>query len=83
MTEQEKEDLLKEAKRRYPVGTKFKCLHGCNGGPVETYELDFAPTYTCVRVNSNKSIGCIYDSTDSQKWATIIPMPKQPYFIIY
>jgi hypothetical protein len=43
MKQEEREKLLEEAKIRYPVGTVFRCLHGCQGVIAE-YEA-FRDTY--------------------------------------
>jgi hypothetical protein len=64
-----KDALLKEAKKRYPIGTKFKCLHDCNRGPIkeEDYNIQTYDDIYCIRVLNGS--GCIYDSG---KWAEII-----------
>jgi len=69
-SERRKESLIEKARRLYPVGTKFRCLHDCNGGPIASLDE--------IRLNENiirwyggeKGCGCIYDEG---KWAEIIP----------
>lgn len=68
------EELLAYAREHYPVGTVFKCLHNCQGGPIieEDYEID---SNRCIRVLNG--CGCIYDDILSGgKWATIVSTPK-------
>lgn len=61
------EKLLAEAKKRYPIGTIFECLHRCQGGPIVKEDHDLSSEGTVIRVL--KGCGCIYDNG---KWATII-----------
>lgn len=86
----EKEELLDEVKRRYPIGSKFKCLHGCTGGPISNYnEIDFSDYgyKKVIRWYGEKGCGCLYDDNIDIKWAEIIyeDLPYmnisfQPYF---
>jgi hypothetical protein len=66
------EDLITEAKRRYPVGTIFKCLHKCQGGPIIKEDHTFNSDDRCIRVLNG--CGCIYEDG---KWAEIIETPKE------
>lgn len=63
------EEILQEAIKRYPIGTKFKCLHDCKGGPI--IEMDHhIDGMGVIRVLGGT--GCIYDSGE---WAKIISLP--------
>ena len=74
-SERRKESLIEKARRLYPVGTKFRCLHDCIGGPIASLDE--------IRLNENiirwyggeKGCGCIYDAG---KWAEIIPEEIKP-----
>jgi hypothetical protein len=67
----ESESLLEQARRLYPVGTKFKCLHDCSGGPIVSLdEIRLDELDTIRWYGREKGCGCIYDAG---KWAEIIP----------
>ncbi|HPR92412.1 MAG TPA: hypothetical protein PLR64_04150, partial [Candidatus Dojkabacteria bacterium] len=72
--ETEEERLLKEAKRRYPVGTKFSCLVA--GG---TYEVDVDVTfkYESGMIYSYRNGGVYHKHFDGSKWAKIVPEVKK------
>jgi hypothetical protein len=65
------ESLLEEAKRKYPVGTKFKCLHDCSRGPINNLSEIQLDNDGCIRWRNSKDIGagCLYVES---KWAEII-----------
>ena len=65
-----KEELLEEARRRYPIGTTFKCLHDCGGGPVlEDLRFEHDPYQVIRWYGSKGGCGCIYDKGD---WAEVV-----------
>lgn len=68
----EKEELLDEVKRRYPIGSKFKCLHGCTGGPISNYNEIDCDDDGVVRWEGRNGCGCLYDENIDIKWAEII-----------
>jgi hypothetical protein len=79
-SERRKESLLEQARRLYPVGTKFKCLHDCSGGPVASLDeirLDEYDTIRWYEKGGKKGCGCIYDK-DRGGWAEIIPEEIKP-----
>lgn len=72
-TEQEyvNQELLKEAKKRYPIGTRVKCLSDGDVQTIKSHECD----PTCVQFNYNNSIW--YNSGNCQvhldgEWAEVI-----------
>jgi len=63
----DEEDLLSEAKRLYPIGTKYKCAVG--GYEIHTVEsMDWAPS-PLGHIYGEYSKGCIYKHG---KWAEIV-----------
>lgn len=69
------EMLLAEAKWRYPVGTKFKCLHNCSGGPVVSLDEIRGDSFNCIRWHGkDEGCGCLYDNG---KWAEIVQPVSQ------
>ena len=75
------EELLKEAKRRYPVGTKFKCKHLSHlcevtiDGTWDTVDIDNKPS---VIFYPKESFGkYVYLEWLSTEWAEIVESPKQ------
>lgn len=71
-SERGKESLLEKAKRLYPVGTTFKCLHDCSGGPIVSLdEIRLDPFDTIRWYGIDGRCGCIYDE-DKGGWAEII-----------
>jgi hypothetical protein len=74
----ESESLLEQAKRLYPVGTKFKCLHDCSGGPVASLDEIRLDEWDTIRWDGEeKGCGCIYDA-DRGGWAEIITEEIKP-----
>ena len=73
----ESESLLEQARRLYPVGTKFKCLHDCNGGPIASLDEIRLDEWDTIRwyEKGGRGCGCIYDEG---KWAEIIPEEIKP-----
>lgn len=78
------EEILEEAKRRYPVGTKIKCLRGWSGTNLKetgiingiiSIEQDVTIYDECSLYNL-----CIYDNGE---WAEIVKkeIPLEPEFI--
>lgn len=69
-TKATKEELLAEAKRRYPVGTKIICLHDQPYDLIETNIFRIDSNGYCIR-NENKDgyVNCVYHFG---KWAKII-----------
>lgn len=77
MTEQEKQDLLEEAKRRYPIGTIFASTlspsHSiCNVKDLE-YEIRHLSRHDFIIQNSNG--GWVYERG---RWADIHILPDIP-----
>lgn len=69
MTKEETEQLLEEAKRRYPVGTKYSD----NGIEYEVEEAQYFKIITLLKIYGNNGAGCLmYDG----KWAEIISLPE-------
>lgn len=76
-------DLLAEAKRRYPVGSKFKCVNGNKNSGYSSYNKTTdtwtVTDYKYTRVNEQPAIhsdnGWLYLEG---KWATVVPEAKQP-----
>jgi len=66
-----KDELLAEAKRRYPVGTKIDCLHGTAFNLIETDIFEYDDKFTpCIRCrNKENYVSCVFDG----KWAEILP----------
>lgn len=65
-------ELLAEAKRRYPVGTRIKCLHGTGIDCIDTdnFEIWDDDLY-CMRHRClNELVNCVYMNG---QWAKIIP----------
>lgn len=62
-----KKRLLEYAKKKYPIGTSFECLHECNGNPIIYEDYHITDKTDCIRANGRT--GCIYDNG---KWARII-----------
>jgi hypothetical protein len=75
----ESESLLEKARRLYPVGTKFKCLHDCNGGPVASLDEIRLDEWDTIRwyEKGGRGCGCIYDA-DRGGWAEIITEEIKP-----
>jgi hypothetical protein len=75
----ESESLLEQAKRLYPVGTKFKCLHDCSGGPVASLDEIRLDEWDTIRwyEKGGRGCGCIYNA-DMGGWAEIIPEEIKP-----
>jgi hypothetical protein len=72
--ENSSESLLEEAKRRYPVGTKFKCLHGWSGGLINDLseiKIDDDDGRIKWYNSKNLTIGYLYAEG---KWAEIIEL---------
>ena len=71
-----KEELLIEAKRRYPVGTKARCL---TGKRIETVKGTPYWDYTRILVACEESINAptrVYNS-DKNEWAEIVSLPQE------
>jgi hypothetical protein len=69
----ESESLLDQARRLYPVGTKFKCLHDCSGGPIASLDEIRLDSFDTIRwYGKEQGCGCIYDECKGG-WAEIIP----------
>jgi len=74
----EEETLLEQAKRLYPVGTKFNAARGMGSSYVVESELDFRQNpdgAICIRKNGN---GTVYFKGN---WAEIISEEKQQSYI--
>lgn len=72
----DKDALLEEARRRYPIGTKVKCL---SNGEVETIVSDFEwdNSKTQIKQEDSPSTRVYRDSFWSNSgWAEIIELPK-------
>lgn len=70
-----KEDLLKEAKRRYPVGTKYKCANGSTVKDISTVEASDTIRYFNI-ISDNIDImykGYLYYNG---RWAEIVEESK-------
>lgn len=81
-SERRKESLLEQARRLYPVGTKFKCLHDCGGGPIVSLDEIRLDEWDTIRwYGRAKGCGCIYDA-DRGGWAEIIPEQIKYYDIL-
>jgi len=59
------EELLEKAKRDYPKGTKYKCLHDAHKGPSDGIIISDEHSQ-CIR--TNRSTKCCYEKG---QWATI------------
>ena len=71
-SERRKEELLEQARRLYPVGTTFKCLHDCSGGPIASLDEIRLDSFDTIRwYGGEKGCGCIYDECKGG-WAEII-----------
>lgn len=71
--EQERQELLAEAKRKYPIGTKFKSINSL--GNIYTIEddcLQWSPYYPHYITCGPK--GVIIYTKDEDKWAEILPL---------
>ena len=62
------DSLLSEARAKYPVGTKYRCLHGCGEGEVFDETSFSIDSPSCIRTNNETR--CCYNG---DKWAEIIP----------
>lgn len=72
-TELSKEDLLEQAKLKYPIGTTIYCLHmECNYTIKSLGEFSIENNNSCIRVSNG--CRCIYDSNIG--WAEIISTPE-------
>lgn len=74
----ELEDLLKQAKELYPVGTVFECLHHSTGGPVnnsDEFYVREGDQYIIWESSKGDGIGCVY-TPSTCTWATIISKPS-------
>jgi hypothetical protein len=72
-SERRKESLLEQARRLYPVGTTFKCLHDCSGGPIASLDEIRLDSFDTIRwYGKEGGCGCIYDECQGG-WAEIIP----------
>lgn len=70
-TKATKEELLDEAKRRYPVGTRVKCLHNTSFDLIETDSFKYDKYGYCMRhINKEGYVNCVYEFG---KWAQILP----------
>ena len=67
-----KDELLAEAKRRYPVGTRVKCLCDSRNWVITTFNHDTAETYDEVEIWFTSGGYGVNVYTDGQ-WAQIIP----------
>ncbi len=72
----DKEELLKEAKIRFPVGTRFNSLGGVDNKTIEHHNFYFEHKDTIIRFDNN---GLLWMDGI---WAEIIysPIKKQYYF---
>lgn len=76
-------DLLAEARKRYPIGSKFKCVNGNKNGGYSSYNKETdtwtVTDYRLTTVNDQPTIhsdnGWLYLES---KWAQIISEAKQP-----
>ena len=66
------ETNLEKAIRLYPIGTKFKSMHSFS-----LYTVNKTPLHSGEDIYNGDGRGQIYNS-DNNKWAEIIPTPKQP-----
>jgi hypothetical protein len=62
--------ILEEAKKRYPNGVDYKCLHGCYEG-VPSNGI-FIVDGDCIRTNNECK--CCYEDS---KWAEIVSLPEE------
>lgn len=70
------EEIQAEAKRRYPIGCKYKCANAPEHGLVSILDED-SITYSIKNEYSiwaHEGGGCLYYNG---KWATLVDMPKQ------
>lgn len=82
----EEQELLNEAKRRYPIGTTYRCVVDNNLGKNIT-EPKFCPTREgciCAKFKNSTQWQFIYID---KKWAEIISLPEnyvnEVHFCIY
>lgn len=74
LTEKEKEELLEEAKRRYPINSRHKGFNGNSNFLVKN--IRFSQYSNTDRIMGDET-GCIYD-VDTKKWSEIIvPQPLE------
>ena len=66
----ELDELLREARIRYPIGTKFKCVKDDTKAIVEKELVQYDGIYT--EMNSNPYYQYVYFA---DKWAEIISSP--------
>lgn len=71
------EELLVEAERKYPKGTKYKCLHNAYKGCSDGIILPDKDT-ECIRTNSGAK--CCYEDGN---WATITGIEITQTYEIY
>ena len=69
-----KEELLEYARKNYPVGTRFKSTFSGSVGTVSQISFVKSCTKDIMELNS----GLILFNSDTNKWAEIISLPKQP-----
>lgn len=76
--EYDKQELLKEARLKYPIGTIINSLGGCNNyeclQPKECHQIKWSNDYQICGYGVT-----LYDSNPSPRWAEIIPQ-KKPLF---
>lgn len=88
MTQQEKDDLLAEAKRRYPIGTKFISEFDDSGAIREIYPFDLNKGVSFefegdnIRIENGISISRTYGCSNpliykNGKWAEIVSKPEE------
>jgi len=70
----DKIDWLEEVKKRYPLGSQFKCLHGVTNGTITDYNQLEQDSVGVIRWygskdNASGGCGCVYASG---RWAEII-----------
>lgn len=63
-----KDELLSEAKKRYPVGTKIVCLYGSGYNDIENDNFEHAGYMFMWHRTNDGHVGCIFDHV----WAQII-----------
>lgn len=68
-----KEELLEYARKHYPIGTKFTCLHVSGRETIPIIESnDYSYDVSCIRVYGKWGCGCIWDG---KNWAKVIETP--------
>lgn len=66
-------ELNIEARRRYPIGTEFKCVHGFGIGKVINHDHNGSRTAVWMNWDKAGACGSVYHD---DVWAEVISYPK-------